>query len=417
MTLEIDRLRYVGLDEEPAGDTTFGRIRTIPGTFLALPYMEGSLKIDPDTTNLDPMSGKVGLDDYDVQVPGPKKCTAAFDVAMHSHGLDLNGVNAAPTISTWAFLRLLKICLGGVVATTNPGSATLVLAGTTLTTVTVTVGHGARFQRGSVIACQTVAGSTALEAKEVASVSGDLVTVKEAFSAIPTTGTQVRGGVTAYPTRDPDTSAQLLVEGRELSDRFAIMGLNGGFGVTVAYGQDGQPGKFSFNLAGADWSRLADGAGITTPTYSPFQLIRNVDAPLTVPVFGTSTRALVHQAAFSLELGIQYMDEKSGSGVNGIRRKRRLPGRPLVKGSFVERFEDQTRWASYEARENRSVYQQVGTTAGGICLISIPLVQFGQPKRVAAGEAAGTEVPFMGRPDTTGGTTELETAAIRFHFV
>ncbi|UJR81489.1 hypothetical protein [Sandaracinus amylolyticus] len=417
MTLEIDRLRYVGLDEEPTGDANYGKIRTIPGTFLALPYMEGSLKIDPDTTNLDPMAGKVGIDDYDVQIPGPKKVTAAFDIPLHSHGLDLNGVNAAPTISTWAFLRLLKICLGGVVATTNPGAPTLVVAGTTINTVTVTTGHGARFQRGSVIACQTVSGSTALEAKEVASVAGDVVTVKEAFSAIPTTGTQVRGGVTAYPTRDPDTSAQLLIEGRELSDRFAIMGLNGGFGITAQFGQDAQPSKFSFNLGGADWSRLADGSGVTTPTYSPFQLIRSVDAPLTVPVFGTSTRALVHQADFKLELALQYMDERSGSGVNGIRRKRRLPGRPLVKGSFVERFEDQTRWASYEAREIRSVYQQLGTIAGGICLISVPRVQFGQPKRAAAGEAAGTEVPFWSFPDTTGGTTELETAAIRFHFV
>lgn len=418
MTLEIDKLRYVGLYEEPAGDTTFGRTHaSTPGDFLALPYMEGSLKLDGDTTNLDPMSGKVEIDAYDVQVPGPKKCSVGFDVALHSHGVELQGEGAVPTTSTWALLRLLKIVLGGVQSTTAPGTQTSVIAGSTATAVEVTTGHGARYARDGVIGCRCTVGSDAVEAREVASVSGDIVTVKEAFSGAPITGSPVFGGVTVYPTRDPDTSAQILVEGRELSDRFNFMGLQGGIGFSFAFGQDGAPSKLSFSLSGADWERLSDGSGITVPTYSPFQLIRSVDAPLTVPTFGSTTRSLVHQADFKLELAIQYMDEKSGSGVNGIRRKRRIPGRPFVKGSFVERFENQSRWTSYEAKEARSVFQQLGVTAGGICLVSVPKVQFGQPKRVPAGEAAGTEVPFWGRNDTTGGTTDLEVAAFRLHFL
>lgn len=417
MTLEIDKLRYVGLYEEP--NNAYGIDNSDdPGDSLALPYMEGSLKVDGDTTNLDPMSGKVEIDGYDVQVPGPKKCTVGFDVALHSHGLDLDGTTAAPSASTWALARLLKIVLGGLSATTmGPGSAqTTVQAGSTATSIVVTTGHGVRFARGGVIGID-VMGDGVIEAREIASVSTDTITLKEALSGTPGTGIAVRGGLTFYVSRDPDTSAQLLVEGRELSDRFVFMGLQGGIGFSFAFGQDAAPSKLSFSMSGANWERLGDGSGVTVPTYSPFQLIRSVDAPLTVPTFGSTTRSLVHQHDFKLELALQYADEKSGSGVQGIRRKRRMPGRPLAKGSFVERFEDQTRWASYEQKEARSVFQQLGVTPGGICLVSVPKVQFGQPKRVASGELAGAEVPFWGRNDTTGGTTDLEVAAFRLHFL
>jgi hypothetical protein len=416
MSLEHDKLRFVGLYEEPAGSYGLTHVST-PGDFLALPYMEGSLKVDGDTTNLDPMLGKVEIDGYDVQIGGPKKCSVSFDVPLHSHGLDLDGDVAPPTTSTWALMRLLKIIFGGTSSTTNAGAQTTVQGGTTTTVVNVTATHGSRFVRGGVIACQTVSGSSNLELREIASVSGDAVTVKEAFSATPVSGTPVRGGVTIYPANDPDTSAQLIVEGREVSDRFSFLGLQGGIAISLAFGQDGTPSKLSVTLSGADWERLSDGAGVTTPTYSVFNLIRSVDAPLTVPVFGTTTRSLVHQHEHKMEIAIAYADERSGAGVNGIRRKRRMLGRPLVKGTFSERFETQDRWSSYESREIRSVYQQLGVVAGGACLISVPRVQFGQPKRVANGELAGTQVPYWSFNDTTGGTSERETAAVRFHFV
>lgn len=418
MSLELTKLKYLGLYEEPAGDATFGVDNTAsPASFIAMPYQEGSLKIDWDTELLDPMLGKDKIDGYDQQVLGRKTCSVAFDTVLHSHGLDLDGDVAPPTTSNWALMRLLKILFGGSLSTTNLSAQTTVQAGTTTTTVTVTTGHGARFSRGGVIACQTVSGSSRLELKEIASVSGDLVTVKEAFSATPVTGTPVRGGVTFYPTADPDTSAQFLYEGRELSHRFGFFGCQGTVALAVNIAKS--LGKLSFNLPGVNWSRLSDGSGITVPSYTNVKPVRCIDAPLTVPSFGSTTRAPVHSSDFKLDVGLAYELEPSGAATNqqGARRWRRVPGRPLAKGVFTKRFEDQTDFATHEARTDKSIYQQLGVLAGEAMLVSVPLAQLGQPKEAGVGETSGLAVPFMGRPDTTGGTGDIDVAALRIHCV
>lgn len=422
MSLEHFKLKYFGLYEEPAGDSTYGITHTsTPGDFLAMPYMEGSLKLDWDTEMLDPMLGKVGVDDYDLQVLGRTKWTASFDTVLHSHGLDLDGTEAAPTTSNWALLRLLKIIFGGVSSigpSTGNAQTQVVATGTTTTTVELTAGHVAQrgFARNGVIVCKVSSTSEQLEAREIESVSGDIVTVKEAFSAAPVTGSPVRGGVTVYPTSDPDTSAQILYQGRELSKHFGFFGGNGG--VSIAIDMKGLS-KLSIQLAGWGWEALANHSGITVPSYTHVQPIRSIDAPLTVPTFGDSTRTPWHPMDHKLELGIAYEDEQDGSAPNGqgIRRKRRMLGRPLVKGTITKRFEDQADITAHEARTSRSVFQQLGVLAGEGMLISVPLVQFGSPKEAAVGELDGVAVPYMARKDTTGGgTSDLDTAAVRWHF-
>lgn len=416
MTIEPHALRYLGVYEEPAGSTTYAVDHSsTPGDFLAVPYKEGTLEFDEGRTDLDPMAGKVRLDGHSEKVVGPVKPTGKFNVTLHSHGLDLDGDVAAPTTSTWALLRILKAICGGSTATTNPGTQTLVVSSTT-TTVTVTATHGARFSGGGVIACQTTSGSSLLELREILSVSGDIVTVKEAFSAAPVASTPVRGGVTVYMTEDPDTSLQFLIEGRELSDRFVFGGMQGGFGIAI--NQNGLS-ELSFNLAGALFSHLSDGSGVTVPTYSVFSPVPCVASILTVPTVGTTTRTVVHQTDVKLEIGIQYEAVASGSGVNGIRRMRRLPSRPLVKGSFTTPFEDSTWRTAHTSREDRALFLQLGNLAGSACLISLPTIQIGQPKRAAAGAVAGETVPFEARHDTSAlaTTTALSYSAMRLHFV
>lgn len=419
MTIEPEVLKKIGIYEEPNSAFAVSSAGT-PANYLDFPYEEGSVTIDGDQPLLDPMAGKIKMDAMSIQVLGATKCSVSLKTVLHSHGLDLTGTAPAPTIATWALLRALKAMLGGTVARAS-GGATAVVVGTTLSTVTVTAGRGADFQKGGVIACQTAAGSPLIEAREIKSVTGDVITVKESFSAIPATGTAVRGGVTVHMTSDPDTSLQFLVEGRELSDRFVFCGLQGGLTIELPFGQATSLAKLAMSFTGPFWSRLADGGAVPAgPSYPVFQPVRNVDAELTVPTVGAVPRVLVHQTEIKIELpGLAYEDVGSGAGVQGVRRKRRMPGRPLVRGSFTTPFEDQAWFQAFENRTAHAVFQQVGNLPGQTVLFSVPTVQLGQPKRAAAGGIAALMVPFIGRndEDVATPTTDLHDSAFRIHFV
>lgn len=418
MTIGRVALKYLALYAEPAGPTTFGVRHATAADFLAIPYMEGSLKIDFPQETLDPMLGTTHLDGASKKVLGRKSCTVAFDVPLHSHGVDLDGDNAVPTVTTWALMRLLKIIFGGASSTTAPGAQTEVQASSTTTLVKVTAGHGVRFARGGCIACD-VAGTGLIEIREIASVSTDDITVKEAFSAIPATGGIVRGGITFYPANLNGTgdAAQFLWQGESTKFHFGFHGCNG----TVALAVDMKTGlsKLSFSLAGVNWDRLADHAGITAPTYANVGIIRTIDAPFTAPDFGDTTRSPFCIADFKLELGIAYEDLPCGEALNqqGIGGKHRSPGRPVAKGSFLHKFESQAEMAAFEARTDRSIFAQFGVLPGAAMLVSVPLAQTEQPQIQPIGGVDGELVPFFGRPDTTGGTSDRETAAVRLHFV
>lgn len=419
MSTEHAALKYLAVYAEAAGETTFGVRHATAADFLAIPYMEGSLKIDWDTETLDPMLGTVQLDGASKKVLGRRKCSVAFDVPLHSHGADLSGTTAVPTVSNWGLMRLLKIVFGGAQSTTTEAATTTVQASSTTTLVKVTAGHGDRFVRGGCIACVVSSGSSQVEIREVASVSTDDVTVKEAFSAAPVTGSDVRGGITIYPANlgAAGDSAQFLYQGREISKHFGFHGCNGS--VALAFDMKTGLSKLSFTLAGVNWDWLGEHAGVTVPSYANVGVIRTIDAPLTVPVFGTTTRAPYCAADFKLELAIAYEDIPCGSAANGqgVGGKVRVPGRPLVKGSFTHIYEDEDELLTFEARTDRSVFAQFGVLPGAAMLVSVPLAQLEQPKEAAIGSVDGEIVPFFGRPDTTGGTTDLETAAVRLHFV
>ena len=312
-------------------------------------------------------------------------------------------------------LRLLQAIMGGSIATTNPGAQTTVQAGTTTTTVNVTASHGGRFQAGGVIACQTVAGSSNLELREVLSVSTDAVSVKEAFSATPVTGTPVRGGVTVYLTEDPDTSLQVMIEGREATDGVVLRGLQGGFSLTLPVGGRGQ---LSASLAGAGWARLGS-SSVTVPSYTNVSPLALNPLDVTVPTVGSTTLVSVAASEFTCEPQIAYAPQKSGAATETIARMKRQPARPVVKGSFTAPYQDDTWYTARDGREVRAVFARGGNLAGSAFLISIPTVQITEVQPGASGEGiAGQKVSFEGRHDTEiGGSTEVGYSALRIHFV
>lgn len=414
MSLELDVLKYVGIYEEPAGSHGTDHSGT-PGDFLPFPFKEGALALDGDRGLLRPNLGKQRADGHDLAVLGARRCQGSIGTTLHSHGLDLDGDVAVPTTSNWGLARLLKTILGGLDNETIPGAQTVVVAsGTSTTTVEVTTGHGARWTPGTSIGAEIVAGT--IEAREVASVAGDIVTVKEAFSGTPITGTPVRRGVTFHLTEDPDTSLQFHIQGRELNDHYVFAGLQATqLALAVKYLD---VCDLTATLMGTYYSQLAAHSGITIPTYSVSPgWVRAVAAPLTVPTVGSTTRTLVDASTFQLSLQIAYEQLQSGGRTEGVLRARRQAKRPVVSGAFEVPLEDTSWEDAFANRTARAVFQQLGNLPGETWLISIPTVQIGRPVRKGVqGGLSGYSIPFEGRHDAAiGSTSELSYSALRFH--
>lgn len=415
MSIESHVLRYAGIYEEPSNAYQVDHAAT-PGDFIALPYMEGSLEAQLAMENLSPMTGKMRLDGDDEQVHGPRSCTLACGITLHSHGVNMIATATAPTVTTWAFLRALKAIMGGVSSTGTEADGTVVVAtATTATAVEVTTGHGDRWVAGSVIGCEVVSGSGLIEAREVLSVAGDVVSVKQAFSAAPVTGSAVRGGVTVFMTEDPQTSLQALIEGREGHDGLVLRGLQGGISLELPLGGLGQ---VQLSLAGAGWARVGTSAA-TIPSYSLFSPMALSPLEVTVPTIGATTRVALEQAEVQIQPQITYAPVRSGRATNTIARMRRQPVRPLVQGTFVVPYEDDTWYTAHTARQRRALFAQCGNVPGSTCLVSVPTIQIDQPQPAESGEGiAGVSVPWRGRHDVEiGSTGELSYSAFRLHFL
>jgi hypothetical protein len=409
MSYELHDLRGLWVDTE----STFGTAKTFPGTFLAVPYREGSVNWQQMRQLLDPKLGKLLLDGHDVKVLGRKESSLKFDVPWHSHGTDMIATASVPTSSTWALLKILETLFGASVATGTNGANTTVQAGTTTTVVNVTAGHGARFVADRVIACEVASGSGLVEMREIDSVATDAITVKEAFSATPVTGSSVRGGVTVTLTEDPSGSLQFVLEGAEADDRVRLMGLMGGLKIDVPIGGEDFP-KISFDMKGVDYARLGSGTAQAL-SYSVFSAVAAVFAELLVPTFGSTTRVAVDQSAFTLELDLKYAPIRTGGGVQNVLRHRRQATRPFAKGTFTTPYQDDTWYTARDNREVRSIYQQIGNIPGSASLISVPRVQITDVQAGASAESiAGQVVSFEGRHDN--GATAFGYSVARLHF-
>lgn len=414
MTYEINSLRSARVYVEPAGSYAVDNSATT-GDFIDVPITEGFSMPGPAREMLDPMLAQVRIDGRAERVAGKRSAAMQLAMLLASHGVDMVGNETQPAATTWALRRLLTASLGGVSLTGTEAAATTVQAGTTSTVVNVTTNHGDRWTGNSVIVCQV---GSALEAREVLSVSGDAVSVKEAFSAAPTTSSNVRGGATFYPTEDPDTSLQFLLQGRETADHFLARGMQGGFQIEC---KPGQLAKITFDLKGAACTKLSDHSGINVPSHSNWSPVAVVASELTVPTVGSTTRNRVLASDFSMQIAVTY-EPVTGYTLDGetivrMRRQRPRDG-VLVRGTFTVPHEDATWITARDDREDRAIFMQVGATAGAGWLIAIPTVQITEVSRAASASGiSGQTVTFESRLDSSAAasTTERSYAAFRLH--
>lgn len=415
MSYELQSLRSVRVYVEPAGSYAVDNSGT-PGDFIDVPITEGFGPPAPAREMLDPMLAQVYADNRAERVAGKRSAAVQMSMLLASHGVSMVGNETPPPATTWALRRILGAIMGGVSVTGNEAAATTVQAGTTTTVVNVTTNHGDRWVKGSLMLCEISASGT-LEAREVLSVSTDAVTVKQAFSATPVTATQIGGGVTFYPTENPDTSLQLFCQGVETADSFLARGMQGGMQIEA---KPGQLAKVTFDLKGAACEKLSDHSGINVPSISNWTPVACIASELTVPTVGSTTRVSVPASDFSVNLAFDYQPITGYGGTETIIRMRRQRPRDgvLARGTFTLPYEDATWITARDSRTDHAIFLQLGAARGGGWLLSFPTVQITDVTRAASASGiSGITVAWEARHDTSAGavTTELQRAAVRLH--
>ena len=415
MTYEVNALRSVRVYVEPAGSYAVDNSST-PGDFLDVPITEGFAMGAPAREMLDPMLAQVRLDGRAERVAGKRSAALQLQMLLASHGVDMVGNESQPGASTWALRRILGAVMGGVALTGTEAGATTVQAGTTATVVNVSTGHGDRWTPNSPIGCIV---NGALEVREVLSVSTDAVSVKEAFSATPTTGQSVRGGVTFYPVEDPDTSLQIIAQGRETADNFLYRGLQGSMQIEA---KPGQLAKLTLDLKGAAATKLSDHSGINVPSVANWSPVAVVASALTVPTVGSTTRTPVYASDFALTLGFAYEPITAYGGTETILRMRRQRPRDgvLARATFTVPYEDSTWITARDDREDRALFLQIGNAGGSCIYLALPTVQVVDVQRAAsATQISGQTVTVESRLDASAAadTTERRYAAFRLHML
>lgn len=415
MSYEVTTLRSLRVLVEAAGSYAVDGSGT-PSDFIDVPVTEGYMPAGPDREMLDPMLAQVRIDNRAERVLGKRSAKVDFSMLCASHGVDMVGNETPPAATTWALRRILGAIMGGVSLTGTEASATTVQAGTTSTVVNVTTNHGDRWTPNAPIGC--IVGGV-LEVREVLSISTDAITVKQAFSATPTTGQSVRGGVTFYPVEDPDTSLQFIAQGRETADNMLFRGMQGSVQIEAKVGQ---LAKCTFALRGAAATKLSDHSGINVPSFANLSPVAAVASELTVPTVGSTTRAQVLASDFALTLGFDYQPITGYGGTETIVRMRRQRPRDgvLARATMTLPYEDST-WIDH--RDNRTdlaVFLQVGNVAGSTLLLALPTVQVTDVQRAASATGiSGQTITFESRNDTSAAadTTERRYAAVRLHML
>lgn len=414
MSYEDARLGRTRIYVEPDGSYAVDDSANVASNSIDFPTIEGSIQATRGDTWLDPGTMQQYKDQYEEEVLGPKSCTLSFDTILSPPDTSLTGNGAPITETTWWTARLLKTIMGALTAPSTSAATTLVVVGSTTTTVVnVTTGHGVRFPKGTAIGC-VVNGK--YEYREVLSRSTDLISVKVAFSAIPTAGTTIRASYTFSMTENPLTSLQVVHEGAEPYNRFCYRGLQGGFSLDVS---SGQLPKMSFSLTGAIWAKLTNSA-LAAATITNLKPSASFNNEFIVATVGSTTRTVVHAVNETWTPGITYEPVRSAAGTETVVRMTRVRNNRVIQGSFNPYFDSSGLdwYALAAANTDLAMFKQIGsaTTEGGI-LLAAPTVQIQTPQRAQNGNLDALSVSWKGRHDAAGAapTTDLERSAFRIH--
>lgn len=415
---ELKRVERLRIAEEAAGSSTFavdlsGSIASFDDLF----YRALEITLGRDMLPTDQVTQRPYTNPY--TVIGRKTAEASIETDLLPRGTALTA-GTTPAYTDTAMGTLLKVIMGGYYADegdTEDG------AFASTTSVVGVATDGSRWTPGGAIGVNNANG---FEMREVSSIAGNQITPKVQFSAAPTNGSAVTNAETFFLTDDPATSLQMVVETADRDDIWWLQGMQASsisFDLTL-----NALATMTVGLRGADWEHdddvgtplgggalalgtIADGEPI--PFYRAYAYFQTRGAP---PMAYSAANEL-DISALTLTLDLAYEPIPSPSGVNGVRRWKLVPRRPMASVEFVIPFENESLWDDWAGRQPKALFIQVGRVAGNTVLLSLPHLQIQNVQRVESSPSLhGIRVTATALEDNaTDQTTEIRRTPVRVH--
>jgi hypothetical protein len=376
--------------------------------------MEGTLSAAFQQEMINPNAAQQHLDDHINEELGRKRCTLSFQVPFVPAAVEAISSQTSPGTADNATIRILSTIMGGI--SQDIGSA--VVSGASATAFTITTGHGTNFAIGGAMGLFPDSAST-FEVREIKQVSTDTLTLPLALSTTPAAADVVYRATTLYLDETPSvTSLQFVLEGAEYDDYWRLSGMQGGFTLNLP---NGEMPTVTFNLTGTLHANLGSrGSAIAAATYSNFEPIAIVDSDLRIHNPGTTTLgSAVPASSIEVTPQITYAEiaTPSSQGIKEWRRIRNPEG--AVRCSVTIPYESTAYFTDRDNKQGKAIRYQLGNSAGGSLLISVPDMQILDVQLADANNIRSQVISGKGRHDAdiTGTATAMSRSALRIHYV
>ena len=413
----IENVRRTRFAVEPAGAFA---VELPIGNFLDAPIIEDGFKMTLTLPLETPQIIQQHLDGYPTPVKLPK--SAQLDVTMNLQAPNGRSGPASVVIPS-AVAQIIAVVMGGETAehsnTVNGVATTTVIPMTSVATMV----------EGGIIVFATGAGG-ALEAREIADITGTTITLKVALSSAPADTSTGYGGYTSYlGNTDGSTveSLQWAIEGLSEFDRWLLKGGQISSPPTLELKPGGIP-RITFSITFADWD-YADGINTTmnlvaTPIEDQNLSSQGInavyDSELLAVLEGNTAPNRIDAPDIKITPKIAYVAHKTPAGTNTIKQWVRNRVAPAAECEFAVPLESHDFFDAREENEDDyQIFYQIGSSlVGGGVLISLPAAHIMDWQREGIDNIAAERVKFAARLDrfTTTNSTNLQKSAFRIHF-
>ncbi len=410
--LIVERMR---VNEEAAGSATYAQeLSASIANFKDVRYRSAEATLTRDMLVDEHVNSTPYAQNLDIVSRRANELSVETDLMPTGTAL-AEGVT--PAYTNHALGIILKAILGGYEA--DQGD---VEAGTSTTTQLDVTTSGARFAAGGAVGA-LVGGN--LEARSIAGIVGQALTPRVAFSAAPTAASAVYNAHTFYLTDDPSTSLQFVIE---TADRDDIWWLTGDQCTGLSFDLSlTQLARMTLGLSGANYYHDTEvaspisGSPISRATLTDGDPIPFVDSSAIFVTAGAGATAIteIDCSTITVTPAITFEPISTPSGVNGIRRMKLRPAKPILTVEFTIPFEDISYFTQRDARTKKSLFIQVGNTAGGTALIDLPNLQIQNVQRSDSEGLHGLTVTCQALEDewATDQTTALRRSPFRVHLL
>jgi len=410
-----DAATYLGVQASAIGTApTFTRAFPVVGSFDVSGIEQAHL------ANMDE---SVNLYDHRQPVLGLKAGRVKFDYYCKAVGGVTGRLDASGATAT----HPLGIALNAMFGSENAAVGSLVVAaGSTATIINVSVGTGANFPAGTIIAVEVTAGN--YELTRVITRATDALTLRPILSAPPGDGLRVVNSYTYAPT---ENNAQSLGVRRALAGgatdiaayEWQMLGCIGKAKLTM---QRNELMKWTFDLECATWTGpTAAGysiAAATESTTAPFAVTGSTLTLFQLSSDLTRTAYALKSVETELDFGMGYSEELGGTEgkTTAFRSK---GGRPFGKATVrfrADRVIDDTNWTNQNDHTLFCAATAGATTAQRWAGFDMPSAEIvGKPKMIEDGEQLWTELALESKTDTTttGTATDRSRSPVRFFLI